>query len=175
MCSFCSFIITPWFGEIPNNLRQYLLQDKEWMMVQLWRCWTMIWWNCIALMEPILLSGKSNWLGFAKVFKWWVDHNEDLIEQGLKKQSFIVGKTRWWFFHIVDALKTMFVVWTLKVWIPCSWAIWISNWLISFFVRIFASVANLYVLRNKNVLLICLNIVKWSRKSKEWEFKLLKW
>ena len=144
-------------------------------MVQLWRCWTMIWWNCIALMEPILLGGKSNWLGFEEVFKWWIDHNEDSIEQGLKKQSFIVGKTRWWFFHIVDALKTMFIVWTLKVWIPCSWAIWISNWLISFFVRIFASVANLYELRNKNELLICLNIVKWSRKSKEWEFKLLKW
>ena len=75
-------------------------------MVQLWRCWTMIWWNCIALMEPNLLSGKSNWLGFEEVFKWWIDHNEDSIEQGLKKQSFIVGKTKWWFFHIVDALKT---------------------------------------------------------------------
>ena len=112
MCSFCSFIITPWFGEIPNNFRQYFLQDKEWIMVQLWRCWTMIWWNWIALMEAILLRGKSNWLGFEEVFKWWIDHNEVSMEHGLNKQSFMVGKTRWWFFHIVDALKAMFK--------PCS-------------------------------------------------------
>ena len=137
-----------------------MLQDKEWMMVQLWRCWTMIWWNCITLMEPILLSGKSNWLGFEEIFKWWIDHNEDSIEKDLKKKSFIVDKTRWWVFHIVDALKTIFIVWTLKVRIPCTWAIWISNWLISFFVRIFASVANLYELKNENELLICSNIVK---------------
>ena len=45
-------------------------------------------------MEPILLGGKGNWLGFEDVFKWWIDHNEDPIEQGLKKQNFIVGKTR---------------------------------------------------------------------------------
>ena len=175
MSSFCSFIITPWFDEIPNNLRQFLLQDKERMMVQLWRCWTMVWWNWITLMEPILLSGKSNWLGFEEVFKWWIDLNEDSVEQGLKKQSFIVGKTRWWFFHIADALKAMLIVWTLKVQISCSWAIWISNWLMSFFVRIFACVANLYELRNKNELLTCLNVIKWSGKSKWWEFKPLKW
>ena len=126
-------------------------------------------------MEPILLGGKSNWLGFEEVFKWWINHNEDSMDQGLKKQIFIVGKTSWWFFSIVDALKVMFIVWILKVWISCSWAIWISNWLISFFVRIYACVVNLYELKNKNEPLTCLNVTKWSRKSKEWEFKLLKW
>ena len=44
----------------------------------------------------------------------------------------------------------------------------------SFFVRIFACVANLFELRYKNEILTCLNVIKRSRKSKGWEFKLLK-
>ena len=61
-------------------------------MVQLWRCWTMVWWNWIALMEPILHSRKSNWLGFEEFFKWWIDHKEDSMEQGLKKQVALLAR-----------------------------------------------------------------------------------
>ena len=151
MCSFCSFIITPWFDEIPNNLRKYLLQDKERMMVQLWRCWTMIWWNWIALMELILLGGKSNWLGFEEVFKWWINYNEDS-----KETNFHCCQDKVMILSYCGCIKShvqaMFIVWILKVQISCSWAIQISNWLMSFFVRIFACVANLYELRNKNEL-----------------------
>ena len=133
----------------------------------------MVCWNWIALMEPILHGKKSNWLGFEEFFKWWIDHNEDSVEQGLKKQVTLLARQS--HDHIVNALKTMFIVWTLKVRISCSWVIWISNWLMSFFVRIFACVANLFELRNKSEFLTCLNVIKWSKKSKGWELKLLKW
>ena len=61
-------------------------------MVQLWRYSTTVWWNWITLIEPILHSRKSNWLGFEEFFKWWIDHKEDSMEQGLKKQVALLAR-----------------------------------------------------------------------------------
>ena len=79
-------------------------------MVQLWRCWTMVWWNWITLMEPIYTVERAIDLDLKNSSK-----DESIIKKfngiRLKETRFFVGKTRWWFFHIVDALKAMFMVW----------------------------------------------------------------
>ena len=37
------------------------------------------------------------------------------MKQGLKKQGFFIGKIKWWFFYIVDTLKSHVHDWTFKV------------------------------------------------------------
>ena len=142
----------------------------------------------LTILDNICYKTRSKWwYNFEDVEPWFGEigldlksfsNNESIIMKiqwnKAKETTFFVGKTRWWFFHIVNALKATFIVWTLKVRISCSWKIWISNWLMTFFIKIFACIANLFELRYKNEILTCLNVIKWNRKSKGWELKLLK-